>query len=327
MLKRKVFVLMMAVLLTACEVEFSPNAEWKETPVVYCLLDQDDDTTWVRVEKCFLGENSIYSYGGISDSVNYPQGSIEVRLLGYRWGQQMSDVLLQYAEVEHQDGNFASSSQPIYFTDSSLNENYMYKLEVRKTSDGSLIASTDSIPLILQTEEQVITKPYASSKFGFLSTAQGTPVCHIEWNALQNARRYQPFVRFYYGELGDTLYVDLKCESTTALSTDYPRSSFLNSLKIALQDDPNPKKYLEYVDIYLTACDESLNVYMMSVNSGVSLNQTTDTYTNIRGGVGIFAARRTHLYKFLNADNSMNPLSSGNPGLHAYLKDLGVGFE
>jgi hypothetical protein len=327
-LKKTVYLLpLLAFLFAACEVEFSPNAEWKETPVVYCLLDQDDDTTWVRVEKCFLGENSIYSYGSISDSINYPQGSIEVHLQGYRWGQLKSDVTLQYAERDRVDGNFVSRNQPIYYTDSALNETFMYKLEVRRTADGSLLASTDSIPLILQTEEQVITKPYSSGKFGFHSSSQGTPVCHIEWNALQNARRYQPFVRFYYGEGDDTLSVDLMCESTTALSTDYSRSSFLNSLKMALQDDPNPKKYLEIVDSYLTACDENLNVYMMSVNSGVGMEQTTDTYTNIRGGVGVFAARRTHLYKFLNADNSMNPLSSGNPGLHAYLKDLGVGFE
>ena len=60
-------------LFYACEVEFSPNAEWKEVPSVYCILDQDDDTTWVRVEKCFLGEGSIYNYGMISDSINYPQ--------------------------------------------------------------------------------------------------------------------------------------------------------------------------------------------------------------------------------------------------------------
>lgn len=327
-MKRIVFLLpIFVVLLTACEVEFSPNAAWKETPVVYCMLDQDDDTTWVRVEKCFLGENSIYSYGTISDSVNYPQGSISVHLLAYLGGQLRSDVALQYTERNRMTGNFVSTNQPIYYTDSALNENYMYKLEVRRVADGNVIASTDSIPLIIQTEEQVITKPYSSGRFGFHSTAQGTPVCHIEWNALRNARRYQPFVRFYYGEEEDTLYVDLMCESTTALSTDYSRSSFLNSLKIALQDDPNPKKYLEIVDVYLAACDENLNVYMMSVNSGVSMNQTTDTYTNIRGGVGIFGARRTHLYKFLNADNSMNPLNSGNPGLHAYLKDLGVGFE
>ena len=49
-----------SLLLSACEVEFSPNAEWREIPVVYCVLDQDDDTTFVRVERCFLGEGNIY---------------------------------------------------------------------------------------------------------------------------------------------------------------------------------------------------------------------------------------------------------------------------
>ncbi len=48
-----------SLLLASCEVDFSPNASWREIPVVYCVLDQDDDTSYVRVERCFLGEGSI----------------------------------------------------------------------------------------------------------------------------------------------------------------------------------------------------------------------------------------------------------------------------
>ena len=83
-----------------------------------------------------------------------------------------------------------------------------------------------------------------------------------------------------------------------------------------------PDVVLQMPEIFLF----DMNAYMNSVASGTNLNQTTDTYTNIHGGVGIFAARRTHLYKYLLADNSMNPINSSNPGLRAYLTELGVGF-
>ena len=49
----------------SCEVEFSPNDKWTEIPVVYCVLDQDDDTSFVRVQRCFLGEGNQYRYTGI----------------------------------------------------------------------------------------------------------------------------------------------------------------------------------------------------------------------------------------------------------------------
>ena len=318
----------LAMLLTACEVEFSPNAEYKDTPIVYCLLDQDDDTVWVRVEHCFLEEGSIYNYGSEPEHINYPLGSVSVTLSAWRNGTCVSRTLLRDTLRSHDDGLFASGPQPIHFTTEPLDTTCLYKLEVNRTSDDSLLAYTDSIPLILQTDPTLITKPANTTRFGFNSSVNGTAVCQITWNALQNARRYQPIVRFFYGELGDTLYLDLPCSVVTnpPYSVSYSRYTFLNAVKEALKDDPNPKEYLKYVEIYLTACDENLNVYMRSVASGVSINQTSDTYTNIHGGLGIFGARLRHRCKYLDADNSMNPINSGNPGLLAYLQELGVGF-
>lgn len=327
---------MVLLLFASCEVEFTPNAQWTDTPVVYCVLDPDDDTAFVRVERCFLGEGSIYSYGTISDSLNYPQGAVVVDLIAYRWGQAVDTLHTTYALRQHQAGDFADTDQPIYYTTQHLDTTCLYKIEVVRTSDGQLLASTDSIPLILQTNPVLISRPSNTTRFGFHESSGGTAVCKITWNPLDNARRYQPIVRFYYGEEGDTLYVDLPAASVAAgnnsgvLSTAYSRDAFLNSLRhafVSMGDTVTTKKYLEYVDLYLTACDEQLNVYMSSVASGTNLTQTTDLYTNIRGGVGIFAARRTHLYKHLLADNSMVPMGASNPGLHAFLKELGVGFE
>ena len=312
------------LLSTSCEVEFSPNAKYVETPVVYCVLDQDDDTNWVRVEKCFLEEGSIYDYGSQSQLYTYPQGTLQVTLIAYRNGQRVATINLADTLCVRDEGNFDSSLQPLFFTATPLDTTCRYKLEVRRRANDSLIASTDSIPLILQNNSNLITTPANNQRFRFVNN-----VCKIAWNPLDNARRYQPMVRFFYGEDDDTLHLDLYCNSVShgTLATEYALPSFLNSVKEALKDDPNPKRYLEFVEIYLTACDENLNVYMNSVNSGTNLTQATDTYTNIRGGVGVFAARRTHLHKYLLSDNSMNPIHTSAPGLRAYLRELNIGFN
>ena len=321
---RYLFLIATVILTTACEVDFSPNAEYVETPVVYCVLDQDDDTTWVRVERCFLEDGNIYNYGSQSQLYTYPQGMLRVNLLAYRNGGLVSTINLNDTLCPRADGDFDNAPQPLFYTSVPLDTTCRYKLEVRHTDNDSLVASTDSIPLILQTNDPLITTPSNTQRFRFIGGK-----CKIAWTALEHARRYQPFVRFYYGENGDTLHLDLFCniETSGRLTTEYMLQSFLNSVKEALKDDTNHKEYLEFVEIYLTACDENLNVYMNSVNSGNNLNQATDTYTNIRGGVGVFAARRTHLYKYLLSDNSMNPIHSSSPGLRAYLKDLGIGFD
>ena len=101
----KIIIAAAMLLLTSCEVEFSPNAEWKEIPVVYCLLDQDDDTTWARVERCYLGEGSIYSYSGNTDSINYPAGSIEVQLVKLYNGEEQAYIEDNY-DLENYSWDF-----------------------------------------------------------------------------------------------------------------------------------------------------------------------------------------------------------------------------
>lgn len=330
------FLLAALLLLTSCEVEFSPNAQWKDIPVVYCLLDPDDDTVFARVERCFLGDGSIYDYGIIADSINYPQGAIDVWLYKFRGDRAVDSVQMQYTLRGRDEGAFASTPQPVYYSVTPLDSTCRYSLRVRRTTDNVFIAVTDTIPLICQVKSNLITRPANNDPYGFSFMTRGA--CRIEWPALYAARRYHPIVRFYYRELDDTLYVDLPAGEVAANSTstdatysfEYPRTSFLYSLRsyfVGIGDTVTPKYYLQYVDLFLTAWDENLNVYMMSVASGTNLNQTTDVYTNVHGGTGIFASRLIHRYKHTLADPSTNPMGSSNPSLRAYLKDLGIGFQ
>ncbi len=330
-MKKHLFAIpLMLCLFSACEVEFSPNAEWKNIPVVYCLLDQDVDTTWVRVERCFLAEGSMYDFGPVSDSINYPVGSIRVQLCVFRNGQCVDTILCRDTLRSREAGSFANVDQPLYFTTERLYEANMYKLLVTRVSDGSVIAYTDSIPLIVQSAQGLIRKPSNNEQFGFFERSGSTAVCNIEWYVMQNARRYQPIVRFYYTEAGDTHYVDLRCNSVPEAihqpqtqSTYYSRDAFLSEMYTILKDDTLPKRSLNKVDLYLTACSEDLNAYITSLDINNAVDQGNEAYTNIHNGRGVFAARRTRLYKSLRADSS---IVQSTGGLVYYLRELGVGF-
>lgn len=324
------------MMMSSCEVEFSPNAEWKNVPVVYCLLDQDDDTTWVRVQRCYLSEGNIYQYGSCSDSINYPQGSISVALLAYQDGTLKDSIAFTYTERDRDSGAFAYTAQPVYYalTKNKLRENYTFVLKVRNTADGTLLASTEPISLIKKTSGTLISKPSitvmpSGDTLGGFYFNDGDPTtgayCLIQWNPLANARLYQPIVRFYYESEGNVHYVDLLCQRVTASSSEvrYPREQFLTDLKTKLQDDPSVKHYIPHVDIYLTCCSEELNAYITTSSQGTSINQEHESFSNIIGGIGVFAARRTHLYKGMPSDYSLQP----GAGLYDLLLNLGVGFE
>lgn len=320
------------LLLASCEVDFSPNASWREIPVVYCVLDQDDDTSYVRVERCFLGEGSIYQYGAVSDSLNYPQGAIEVSILAYRNGFLVDSIPFAYTLRDHDSGAFAFSQQPLYFapTAGRLLDDCTYRLNIRRTADRSLLA-TATTTLVLQTDDQLITQPTVNKKFSFTDDRE---YCQIAWNSLPNARLYQPIIRFYYERLGDTLFVDLPGPTKVANGTaaahivKYSRSSFLEGLKQYFDGDSVARFYVPIVDIFLSACNEDLNAYIASSSGNSSIDNGREIYTNIQGGVGIFGARRTHLFKRLPADESDRPPTPPNSnnggGLYWWLKHEGI---
>ena len=215
-----------------------------------------------------------------------------------------------------------------------MRENYTFVLKVRNTADGTLLASTEPISLIKKTSGTLISKPSitvmpSGDTLGGFYFNDGDPTtgayCLIQWNPLANARLYQPIVRFYYESEGNVHYVDLLCQRVTASSSEvrYPREQFLTDLKTKLQDDPSVKHYIPHVDIYLTCCSEELNAYITTSSQGTSINQEHESFSNIIGGIGVFAARRTHLYKGMPSDYSLQP----GAGLYDLLLNLGVGFE
>lgn len=335
-MKKLIPVLFSLFMLTSCEVEFSPNASWKEIPVVYCLLDQDDDTTWARVERCYLGEGSIYDYSSVSDSINYPKGSIEVKLLKIYNGETVAEYTFLDTTVNRQGGNFASVEQPMYFLPGKahFDEFCTYDIQVRRIADGQVIArSKQPIQLIVRNPEDcVFTKPTFTTyprKTGMFAFKASGNTCQMEWPALKNARLYQPFVRLYFMENGERRYIDVRTTSVSSTNnTDrytifYQASGFLTSVKEQLKDDPAPKTYLKEVDLYLTACSEDLSAYMANIADAGNLDQSRELYSNIEGGRGIFAARRTKLHRWYPADSS---LASTPVGLFYQLKQLDVGF-
>ena len=334
-MRKLLFFIPLVLSFAACEVEFSPNANWKNVPVVYCLLDQDDDTTWVRVQRCYLSEDNIFNYGQNSDSINYPQGSIAVALLAYENGVQKDSMAFEYTTRNHDTGSFANSAQPLYWfrTKNRLKENYTYVLTIRNTSDNSILATTDPIPLIKQVSQTLITKPTVTVYNGdtisgglafYDPMGNNTLGCHIAWNALENARLYQPFVRFYYQKDSITYHADFMCPKAPLKSNEiyYSRDLFLDQVKHYFGDDTTRKYFVPRVDMYLTCCSEDLNAYLSTVSNAGDITQSTEVYNNIKGGVGVFAARRTHLFKRMPAKADMTP----NRGLLYFLTQLNLGF-
>lgn len=341
--------LMLLAGVTSCENEFSPNGEWQDIPVVYCILDQDDDTTYVRVQRCFLGEGNMYQFAAVADSNYYPVGSIAVRMEKWRtWRDNAGQVHaagdspesvfnFDAYQTSHSDGIFPSGMQPIFVcnTAGQLDSGYLYRLFVTKTSNGDTLA---------QAETQLITgrlrlmQPNNQTKFNFTGAA-GNKWCDFTWTTLDNGRQYQPVVRFYYRDfivdhsqgVPDTTitdhYIDIPCNivkssmnhASSVLTTRLSQSTFLSELSANITDTVN-KNIVDTVDIYMRCCTEDMAAFMYSNSPSNSINQDRFLYTNINGGLGVFAARRTHIYFTVST-----PAAQTSDYVKS-IKALGLGF-
>lgn len=323
------YILFLAVIsfFASCKVDFNPNASWKDVPAVYCLLDQDDDTTWVRVQRCYLGQDDLYSYTQIADSINYPQGSIQVKMLQWKGSVLQHEYNFDYTELHDKDsGLFAYNSQPMYAcrTKGMFDEDALYELLVLR--DGDTLARSTT-QLIRGNYHLYEPNSQFSHEFKFRNN-----VCNIEWTSLTYGRLYETIVRFYFKEHGDTVFVDIPCGSKLVqranenrLAVVVPVNNFMTSLQNALIHDTCHKYFVNYVGIIVNVCAEDLNAYINSQNLGTSVAQDNPIYTNIDGGVGIFSARRLHLSNIVPSDSTTG--SPSNPSYRDRIRQLNIGFE
>lgn len=351
-------ILSILLLLSSCKVDFSPNAEWKDVPSVYCVIDPEEDTIFARVQRCYLGEDNLYNYATIADSTNYPYGALTVKILVWK-GQRNSNndiVRAQPLKLLHQwemcytersrmpNGHFASTPQPLYYypvgaKNLLADTASVFQLVVLRNSDGDTLAQafTTLVGLLelkpvtprgdKYVESTIILLPNNDivGEFGYACGCRG----EIKWNTLPRGRLYQPTLTYSYRSRTDTFSVDVKGStvlnsrrSSTLSTTSITQSRLLSAVQNERAGKHDTLFFINNVDISLAVCNEDLNAYINSQHINSTSGQQTNTYTNIQGGVGIFGSRRGHIRVNVPCDSNGNAQN-----LPMALVNLGVGFR
>ena len=107
------------------------------------------------------------------------------------------------------------------------------------------------------------------------------------------------------------------------LATSMSQGAFMVNMEQALRGDTSTKDYVDSALVMLAVCNESLHAYLNSIAMMQSAaDQDHVAYSNIEGGVGIFASRRAHLVQAVKTDQS----DIAPYGLHYLLESLDVSF-
>ena len=322
-------IIIMFFCFTSCEVEFDPNEEWKAVTVVYGLLDQDKDTTFVRVQKGFLGSGNYLDFSREKDSIYYKPEEIDVFMVShYFWESEdlVRDTFwFNYTESYYkEDGNFYSESAPIYYciTRGKLNHTealkQTYKIVVRnKQTMEETTASTRLIgdysilspgPAIMQFQNRAGKQILACQWYNINSSAA------MNQEGI-TAKMYQPIIRFYYKRDGKETYLDIPFatvlnrsqNSGIIMNYNIELDFLLDGLEKGLQGaNCSYTDRTSMFELYISSCD--LNMYEYYSNSLQESMQLVDKpiYTNVNNGYGLFASRRQNIkVKFERVDEKV----------------------
>lgn len=322
-MKKFIGITAVAFLFSMCSTEIELLEDWKETCIVYGLLDQTQPKQYVRIQKAFLGPDNAMNMAQQYDSINYIN-TLDVKIEQIFNGTVINVyTLTPDTFYNKQSGDFFSPMQVIYSFDtpSGLLDNCSYHLVINNSRTGNVCDATTNI-----VEDFSITSPQGPS-ISFIKPNQATRV-EVKWGGAPSARLYQLAMYFHYFETdinnvttGKTtpawIIGEVETTTSTANSTQsikFDPDAFYRFVALQVPQDNNViKRESAFVEFVVYACGEQLNSYMEINGPSSGLAQERPVYTNINNGLGVFSGRTVAIKSPLVLTNqSLDSLSYGN---------------
>lgn len=296
-----------ALSFSACNNEIDVAGDYKDMPVVYCLLNKNDAAHYIRVQKAFLVNGNVLHTAQIPDSLKYDPADLEVKIIALDAASgnpipNVSPILFQYQPGMVQDtGAFAKEGVMIYKSTANLNDLRRYRLEITNTKLNKMITSETGLVYGFAFKTPPNTNPNFKITFNPISHTGLT----LRWTPATNGFVYQPEITFRWTE------VDLATNASTADSVvwnllpkrltsdvlptemDYllPQNSFYEYVGQQVSVKSGVKRVIGTVTIRYYVGTEELNTYIEVNQPSIGIIQNKPVYTNITNGLGLFAGR------------------------------------
>jgi hypothetical protein len=311
-LKRIIFcsILFGTFLFSACSTDLDVIGNYKETIVVYGLLDQAQDTQYVKINKAFLGAGNALVYAQVKDSTQFVN-ALSVELRRIKNGVQLgATILLMPTNKPKDPGIFYSADQTnaIYsFVSTGVNALHPdseYELTVSNNETGTVVTSKTS----LVSDITGFTSPMpGGATFGFVSVSSPNYPFNVVWSSAKNARIYQVIIRLNYvdslitGEnvahvvdytLPSLKTLNISASTPELMEVDTKGRDFYKYIGNTLLDYTGLiKRTVGNVDLLLVAGSDELSTFIDVNTPSTGIIQERPEYTNINNGLGLFSAR------------------------------------
>lgn len=290
--------------LFSCKEEIELTGNFKETAVVYALLDASESTHMMKITRAFIGPGNSYEFAQIPDSSYFPQIEGEITELnngiptGISWS--LKDTIITNKET---NGAFYAPEQKLYYFNGLLNENYEYKLDLNINDGQFTVTSTTELVRTLNESISGATQPYK-----FIDNSNETRASNVHITNTQNARKLEININIEFTEwIGNT--PNIKSFNYTGGTSDCENNSdkifalsgqtFMDNIVDACTDDPLiTKRTFNSITTVFTGASEDLAEYISVNEPSTDLAQNKPSFTNLQASgeykaVGIFTSRST----------------------------------
>lgn len=285
-------------IFSGCSNDVDINASYQDILVVYGLLDPNEDTTYIKINKAFLGPENALIMAKIRDS-----SEVSEKLVVKLWPEDDPSGLVTFdtITVNNKDtGTFYNPYQQFYYSPFTPEVNTKYLLQIIYKG----IEVTSHAHTIEKFTYADIKKPGFAKAIGF----DYDIVNPVIWNRKEQAPRYDLTIRFNFKEIWegqtDTVYrfIDWHKDTKKTIIGDevesyYNGSTFFTALEyyVAYEDagleSQVLRRYTGIVEFIVEAGGTELNTYMEVNEPSSSIIQDRPQYSNINNGVGIFSSR------------------------------------
>ena len=315
----------LALAISSCKNDLDVTDDYRETMVVYGLLNPNDTAQYIKINKAFLGRVSAYTMAAVYDSSNYVHGEITAKLERWLGGSIVQTIPLYKDSVLPKDaGLFPSPGQVLYKTTSVIQQDGSdYKLIITNNLSGKVVTSSTSI-----VNSPAVFNPSPLTTINFV----GPQPFKTKWYTSAGGRLYNVTIRMHYLEryVNDTLqiankYIDLTFTDvrTSSLHLTGPQelleqivdaNTFYRNIRNSPQLDANLSKerFFQSLEFRYSAAAEDFATYM-DVSGTLSASfGDHPTYSNIDGGVGLFSSRCLYIVPNVNLSSpSKDTLKNG----------------
>jgi len=326
-MRNVVFLLLafVTVFSSSCSNELDIVAPYKETMVVFGLLNKDESVHYIRVSKAFLGKGNALEFAAVTDSTNYAPGVLDVKVDEMLNGNVTRTFTLEaVTDISKDPGIFANPDQVIYKFETTpgqgINKDAIYKLRAKNTNTGYEISSETPIvgPLTLSLPSinlpQITLYPQAPTT--------------VKWRTAGNGKLYEVFIFFKYREynvntpndiVGKSVEINLGRTSTDntvagrELINSVANATIYQTLANNISEATATNQMIRLADslrIEIYIASEQLETYLNINQPSNSLAQERPVFGNIENGVGLFSSRGAFKIGYYINDASVDSLKN-----------------